>query len=160
MTTHTSDYSRVMPRDLFNEAKLLKCLGHVMLAHVNDQLPQLKVRHDTDETQGWAIKMSICGHLFCSNMVFSVKARRLYLATAVNDRTCWPLLYGWSARFEDMTEPVFDSPSPAGELVRLSENFLELCGGARRAMQFSRTPQCTTETGRWSSNRSNVSDVS
>lgn len=160
MIVYASDYSRVMPRDLFNEAKLLKCLGHVMLAHVNDQLPQLQVLHDTDEAQGWAIKMSICGHLFCSNMVFSVKAKRLYLATAANDRTCWPLLYGWSADFEDMTEPVFDSPSTAGALVRLSENFVQLCGGDPRS-QFSCTPQLfTTETGRWSSSKGNVSDAS
>lgn len=40
------EYQRVIPRDLFNEAKLLKCLGRLSLfIHDGKSPPILKVRN-------------------------------------------------------------------------------------------------------------------
>lgn len=44
----SADYGRVIPRDLFNEAKLLKCMGQLCLRiHNNDNLPaKMSADHD------------------------------------------------------------------------------------------------------------------
>lgn len=43
----TSSYRRVLPRDLFNEAKLLKCLGQLSLM-IHDGKCELRVEHSDE----------------------------------------------------------------------------------------------------------------
>lgn len=99
-------YDRVLPRDLFNEGLLLKCLGKVSLAIHNGLLPILTVSHLTDETLGFDIRLSPCGHLYCSNLKFECNHRDILFATPVNSRDSWPLLWGFD--FESLYNEVFD----------------------------------------------------
>lgn len=71
-----SDYKRVIPRDLFNEAKLLKCLGQLCLA-IEDSVHDKKVKYfhmDSVEGNGFHIRQDQSdGSFFCSNLVFEVE---------------------------------------------------------------------------------------
>jgi hypothetical protein len=80
-------YTRIIPRDLFNEAKLLKCLGRLALL-VHDGLP-LEIDYDPD---GFAINQrSSDGGLYVENMTFSAKFP-LELYSAYNSKMNYPLL--------------------------------------------------------------------
>lgn len=104
-------YTRVIPRDLFNESKLLKCLGQLaLLVHngVDNEgraVPQsLKVEHD-----GSPFGVEQCeadGGLYCTTVWFRAGDQRLELYTNYNDRSPYPLLCdggdsGYIEVFED-----------------------------------------------------------
>lgn len=115
-----TDYQRVIPRDLFNEAVLLKCLGKVALWIHEGVLPLLTVEHtpvgDGDQyTQGFDIRLTECGYLFAGSLRFYLCGRKevLFVST-YNSREPWPLFWCWSYD-EDML-PVFaydGEPDPA-----------------------------------------------
>lgn len=86
-------YTRVWPRDLFNEAKLLKCLGRLtLLAHHGKC--RLRFEHDTSEYAGFAIAQDPAdGALYCTNFAAHTSGgRRLELYTPLNSREPYPLL--------------------------------------------------------------------
>jgi hypothetical protein len=93
------NYYRVLPRDLFNEANLLKCLGRLSLLIHDGKLPRWDCLHDggafdieQDESDG---------SLFVKNVRFTVGGHPIHLYRPLNSREPWPLLT------EDC-EPVFD----------------------------------------------------
>lgn len=66
--TGKSTYQRVLPRDLFNEAKLLKCLGQLSLLVYEGRLPLL-LQHDTEFSQGFLVAQDrSSGDIFVSNL--------------------------------------------------------------------------------------------
>jgi hypothetical protein len=89
-------YRRVIPRDLFNESKLLKCLGQLAMAV-----------HDGHDFHGWPCHMwltmrqrgnafTICqrdsdGGLVCDNVVFMKNKVPLVIYSAYNDKEPYPL---------------------------------------------------------------------
>lgn len=106
-------YARVIPRDLFNEADLLKCLGRLSvvlgetprhraeLAHVPCTGPFVVEQDPSD------------GSISCSNVALTVAGEAVHLFRGLNSRYAWPL---W-ARFGSTDDPddveVF---SPTGDL--------------------------------------------
>ncbi len=104
-------YTRVLPRDLFNEAKLLKCLGQLsLLMHDNDGVIQGHALKMTKEgPAGFEIEQDAgSGDLYCSNLTFWLNGRQLGLRCCYNSRSPYPLvlLSQWD---EDRDEfPVFD----------------------------------------------------
>ena len=62
-------YSRVIPRDLFNESKLLKCLGGLaLLLHDHEGRGPLSLEHEDPET-GFVIEQDeASGDLYCTNL--------------------------------------------------------------------------------------------
>src|SRR5690348_1131275 len=86
-------YTRVIPRDLFNEANLLKCLGRLWIL--------------LDETRGHVAKLGeeeqmpgvgfdiwqddASGQIYCSNVPFTVRGQRFDLMRPLNSRNQWPL---------------------------------------------------------------------
>lgn len=100
-------YQRVLPRDLFNEAKLLKCLGRIVLLIHDGIAPEsLQFDHDTSETDGFDIwQDQSSGDLFCNNLEFTVHHRRLHIYTVYNNRGEWPAF----VEFDGETLPVFDA---------------------------------------------------
>ena len=103
MQTIVSTYQRVLPRDLFNEAKLLKCLGRLtLLIHDNNETVRgINFGHDGED---FRIVLTEDGHLMVSNLEFYHDADLLIFKTAYNSRGNWPLLM----EFENCEYCVFD----------------------------------------------------
>lgn len=118
-----TDYQRVIPRDLFNEAVLLKCLGKVALWIHEGMLPLLTAEHttmgDSDQhTQGFDVRLTECGLLFAGSLRFYLCGRRQVLfVTTYNSREPWPLLWCWS--YDGDMLPVFaDNGDPDPHFLR------------------------------------------
>lgn len=87
-------YQRVLPRDLFNESKLLKCLGQLALLVHDGQIP-LKMdfigeSFDIDQRES-------DGGLYCSTVKFYLgddDEDDLCLYSAYNSKSPYPLFLG------------------------------------------------------------------
>ena len=88
----TSSYRRVLPRDLFNEAKLLKCLGQLSLM-IHDGKCELRVEHSDELWPGFVISQDESdGGIEVVNLVFSTpNGTELRLKTGLNARESYPL---------------------------------------------------------------------
>lgn len=107
-------YQRVIPRDLFNEAKLLKCLGKVCVAIHDGMCGSLTFAQTTDEYKGFHIYQNEeDGSLFCDNLVFYYQKQgygridsyeeRIYFFSPYNNKSDWPLLFSVGDRGEEFS---------------------------------------------------------
>lgn len=84
-------YVRVLPRDLFNEAKLLRELAFLTLMHHDGQTGNLEYEHDEPE-EGFNIALDMeTGVLCVTNLKFSVGEEEVFLGTNYNSRSEHPL---------------------------------------------------------------------
>lgn len=90
-------YLRVIPRDLFNEAKLLKCLGKISLMIHDNQLPFITVNHE-DEREGFKIEQSDNdGSIYVSNLhFFDNSGTPLYFYHPLNSKANWSLMLDYN----------------------------------------------------------------
>lgn len=112
-------YTRVIPRDLFNEADLLKCYGRLWILlekgpHTAEmtnegQAPYEPFEIDFDESDG---------SLTITNIAFTICGDPWRLWRPNNSRKPWPLYC--SSMDEEVSEPVFTSDG------NLSAEFLQL----------------------------------
>ena len=95
-------YPRVIPRDLFNEAKLLKCMGRLALLVHDEMTPgDIKIEYDTD---GFEVGQNPDdGSLTITNMHVLINDRIVPMATMYNSKDNYPL---WAIG-EDADYPVF-----------------------------------------------------
>jgi hypothetical protein len=94
-------YQRVIPRDLFNEAKLLKCLGQLSLLIHDGKAGALVMDHDKPE-RGFVIDQDpSCGAIYCTNLRVSLKGRRIRVKSSLNSRDAYPLVFEYD---ENKTE--------------------------------------------------------
>lgn len=121
-------YTRVIPRDLFNEAKLLKCLGQLaLIAHDGvDSARTAFPRSVAIEHDGEAFEIEQdqdSGELYCSTIrvVIGPRKQEIRLVSAYNSRSPFPLLA--SCGDSDQVD-VFNADGT------LSESFLRLVAGA------------------------------
>lgn len=82
-------YNRVIPRDLFNEANLLKCFGKLYLCLEILDLPGISLEHggdafDVDQNQA-------SGNLYLRNVRLVVRGRYMTIERPLNSRGAWPL---------------------------------------------------------------------
>ena len=86
-------YERVIPRDLFNESKLLKCLGRLCLL-IHDERCNLRFDHNTDDYPGFRIEQhDYDGSFYCDNLRFYDHfGHRLRLSSCLNSKEPYPLL--------------------------------------------------------------------
>lgn len=96
------NYIRVLPRDLFNEAKLLKCVGRLVLL-IEDRLAPLGLQYDHDGEAFW-IDLLEEGSLTISNVRFRVGEQFLLFKTTYNSKAPWPLFL----QHDLVDYPVFD----------------------------------------------------
>ena len=98
----STDYLRVIPRDLYNEAKLLKCLGKVAL-EVHNEMIELIIHFDGS---GFLIKQEESdGSIYCDNLRFTDKRGvAIYFSSPLNSKLNWPLYF----EMRLYTYPVFD----------------------------------------------------
>lgn len=83
-------YSRVIPRDLFNEANLLKCYGQIFINLETSGLSHVELVHD-DNTFDVEQDESD-GSLFIANVVLKVHGKPQKLRRPMNSREPWPLI--------------------------------------------------------------------
>lgn len=84
-------YSRVVPRDLFNEAKLLKCFGQLVLL-IHDGLAPKCLEVDEGEGDWEVYQRQDDGGLFLEGLKIQVKSTQLELYTMYNSKESYPLL--------------------------------------------------------------------
>lgn len=88
------NFSRVIPRDLFNESKLLKCLGTLALRIHEGQIDGLEFEH-TDIDKGFIIEMDEGdGSLYCTNLVLmrTDYQTEVYIRSNYNSKEPFPLV--------------------------------------------------------------------
>lgn len=91
-------YRRVVPRDLFNESKLLKCLGQLSVAILDNKLGEYKTVDELeDEDEGFKIEKNEDGDIYCTNYhVFAKLGKNdvteLFLRTRLNSKEPYPLI--------------------------------------------------------------------
>lgn len=114
-------YLRVIPRDLFNEAKLLKCLGQLaLLIHDRVKVPAgLKLSHDDSEIDGFDIQQSqYDGSLYVSNMELTCFGRVITLRSQYNSKDAFPMLFSLD---ENEGRLLNDDGTLSGDFVALCE---------------------------------------
>lgn len=98
------DYIRVIPRDFFNEAKLLKCMGQLALKILDCQLPD-GMKIEIDETgEQFDIQQNIDGMLYINNYDVSINGVRVIIYTNYNDKASYPLV----CLYDDEYYKIFD----------------------------------------------------
>jgi hypothetical protein len=86
-------YTRVAPRDLFNEAKLLKCLGRLALLVVNAKVPEGLTFYDSGEPY-LPEQDSSSGDIYCKQGIrFNFRGHELILLSGLNSRELYPLFW-------------------------------------------------------------------
>lgn len=114
-------YERVIPRDLFNESKLLKCLGQLaLLLHNYETRWPLRLEHEDSNESGFRIDLEPQrGELCCTNLVLThtLTEKQIYLGSGYNSKEPYPL---WFVSEDETNEgPVFnDDGSFADEFLK------------------------------------------
>jgi hypothetical protein len=93
-------YQRVIPRDFFNEAKLLKCMGLLSLKIHDCKTPCEITIHqdqryinetmDTENGEPFDVVLMDCGHLTVINYPVTVKGVQCTFKTTYNSKSNFP----------------------------------------------------------------------
>lgn len=109
----STNYQRVIPRDLFNEAKLLKCIGRVCLLIHDNMAGRLTFEHDGEPFE--IVQDDSDGSLLIRNIYFSHDGNQLSFFTKYNSKDTYPIYCNVGSEeysvFEDdgnFTEVFFD----------------------------------------------------
>lgn len=82
-------YIRVIPRDLFNEANLLKCYGKIYINLETANIPDVELEHNGDAFNVEQDENS--GNLSLSNVTLKVRGKAFQPYRPLNSRAAWPL---------------------------------------------------------------------
>jgi hypothetical protein len=105
-TTQTIEYTRVLPRDLFNEAKLLKCIGRLcLLIHDNLTPVPMSFEDSFDPWEGFQVALLEEGALTILNIEIKIKGKPFLFKTTYNSKANFPLYL----QYEYVDYPVFDT---------------------------------------------------
>jgi hypothetical protein len=111
-----NNYTRVLPRDLFNEAKLLKCIGRLILL-IHDGLTPCKMEFGHNG-EPFEIIQDVDGNLSIANVQVLIKGQPVELYTSPNSKKPYPLWY-------DVDTNVFDDDG------NFSSEFVSMCDGIK-----------------------------
>lgn len=83
------EYMRVIPRDLFNEAKLLKGWGCIALMVHNEIQPEgVTLEHNTEEHPGFDIAQDPdSADLYITNLVLKLYGEKIDIKSSYNSKT-------------------------------------------------------------------------
>lgn len=112
-------YMRVIPRDLFNEASLLKCYGKLYLETEGNP----NATFGDVDFESFDIEQNIDGDLFIDNLPFRIQGKHYRLKRPLNSRQPWPLYA------EDIDDPDFESVAVFNVDGTLSVEFQALIQG-------------------------------
>ena len=110
-----TNYQRVIPRDFFNEAKLLKCMGVISLSILDSKAPCVMNIEESGEP--FSIGLMDCGHLTVGNYELTIKETPVILKSTYNSKSNYPLLVEYD--YCDYT--VFD------ENGEFTDEFIDFC---------------------------------
>jgi hypothetical protein len=110
-----SNYIRVIPRDLFNEAKLLKCMGQLCLL-IHDRLTPVEMSFNEPE-EPFEIALMDEGALTITNLHVKIKGKVFLFKTTYNSKSNYPLYL----EYDYCDYPVFT------EKGDFDEEFIEFC---------------------------------
>jgi len=115
-------YNRVLPRDLFNEAKLLKCVGAIAILIHDEMIPGLRM-HERCKG-GFVIDQDQSGgSIWITNLDFTDESGvPVYFSTKLNSKEAYPL----TMRYRDQE---YDPLSKDGEYQLCGNLKLFLRGG-------------------------------
>lgn len=85
-----NEYSRVIPRDFFNEAKLLKCMGNLALKILDFQIPEgikIEIENSGDP---FNIVLTNDGFLMVSNYSVTVNGEEVIMKSTYNSKENYP----------------------------------------------------------------------
>jgi hypothetical protein len=111
----TETYTRVIPRDFFNEAKLLKCMGQLALKILDNQTPCKIIIEESGDP--FDINLSDDGCLFISNYTVLVKEQEIMFKTTYNSKSAYPFY----AEIDYCDYEVFD------EKGEFTQEFINMC---------------------------------
>lgn len=100
-------YKRELPRDLYNEANLLKCMARVCQWINDEQAPGLEFRHETydehreRETPGFEVGGDADGETFVMNVKFTLRGKKVEFWRPLNARSAWPLKFHYCDEGDD-----------------------------------------------------------
>lgn len=77
-------YQRVIPRDFFNESKLLKCLGRLQLLIHDRRVNRLPLEVDFDGASFDIQQCQLTGNLYCTNYRVFLDGEELKLSIQYN----------------------------------------------------------------------------
>lgn len=111
-------YRRVVPRDLFNEAKLLKCLGALYIAAEHFDNETLHVEHANEGSRdGWDIQQDETdGSIFCANVSVMLRGAAVHCYTPLNSKRPYPL---WASIGDELYEVFTDEGKLTGDFALL-----------------------------------------
>lgn len=111
-------YIRVIPRDLFNEANLLKCYGQIYLnlekLHVNAELVDDGSLENESHFRIYQDESS--GGIFLLNVYLLVRGKRMRLERPMNSRKPYPL-YLYESEESDAIAVFNDDGSFSAEML-------------------------------------------
>lgn len=112
-------YTRVIPRDFFNEAKLLKCMGHLSLKILDGMLPA-GVKIEIDECgEPFDIDITGSGQLYMSNYNVTINDTLVSITSTYNSKEPFPLI----CYYDDTEYCVFDDNGEfTAEFIELATN--------------------------------------
>lgn len=110
-------YLRVIPRDFFNEAKLLKCMGQLSLKILDDLLPEGIDIQINECGESFDIEQTIDGRLFVSNYEVTINDTYVSMSTTYNSKESYPLV----CFHDDIETIVFD------EKGDFTTEFISMC---------------------------------
>lgn len=86
-------YQRVLPRDLFNEAKLLKCMGMIAMLVVDERIKGLRMTQE-ECYHGFDVwKNDSDGSISITNILFhDSRGEKVLFWTPLNSKENWPLV--------------------------------------------------------------------
>ena len=108
-------YMRVIPRDLFNEASLLKCLGKLWI-ELENWPDHVRFGHDGGAFD--IVQDQNDGSLYVANVSLWVRGNVQHLSRPLNSRGTWPL---YCTTPDDDVLAVFDDE---GKLSREFKDYL------------------------------------
>lgn len=96
-------YLRVVPRDLFNEADLLKMLGKVIIFILDEAKLPWEYDHDGEPFE--ISQDDSNGSIECVNLKFAIAGNKVKFTRPLNSREPWSL----TAHYLGQDFPVFDN---------------------------------------------------
>lgn len=90
MQSEIESYTRVIPRDFFNESKLLKCFGQLSLKILDCGVPDGLTIAIDNNGEAFNIVLTDCGSLTISNYETTVNNVRVIFKTTYNSKSPYP----------------------------------------------------------------------
>ena len=117
-------FSRVLPRDAFNEAKLLKGIGFLTLKIHNGLVPDgLTFSGPEENTPFEIVQDPASGDLYVANVTIRIHGDEIDVFHSYNDREGLTLRFEYQYPYEEVYGFVFDGDDPE----TFSEAFLRFC---------------------------------